>query len=884
MTHQDEVTLDKAIEAMRTAHPDATRFAASTERVAERLGIGATGNLATDAAPIENCEDVRRLLGSYRAGTLSPVRSLLIEAHLRDCGHCLRQLHSSDSAAVVDWSAPKPAPVLLWRPRKLGWGFGGALAAGIALAACSFFAYKAYWQVPPGVRAQVESIDGAAYRIASNGGVRLAAGDVLAEGQQIRTSGGAHAVLRLSDGSTVEMNERSVLGVGARGQSMTVSLDDGAVIVQAAKRTSGHLYVKTPDCRVAVTGTVFSVNSGIKGSRVAVLQGTVHVEHLGTDTMVAAGGQLETNDNLSPLPVDEQIAWSHDSGKYLPLLAQFATLRDRLQQIPSAPLRYSSDLLDRVPANTLLYISIPNYGDFLSQANKIFDEQLKQSPALQQWWGKDDGRNTAQLDAVIDKLHQMSEYLGSEIVVAGVKQDANPGFAVIADVKKPGLDTFLKQQFPAPAANVPLTIFEEASLQSAKVSENAPNAGYALIREHEAVFSNSIATLKQIDAQLNAGDSGFASSDFGQQITAAYSRGAGVILAADVHQMIEANAKSLTVQHIKGRIDSVTGMDGVEYLIAEHREVNGQPQNHLNLQFSGSRQRVASWLGAPAPMGSLEFVSPNASVAVSLLSKEPKDIADDIMAMTSESEADESQADKNKDWSEAEAKMKINFRNDIAANLGGDFLLSLDGPVLPTPSWKAVVEVHDAQKLEQTLESITGFIRTMAAQNSIKTPDSSFKGLQIEASEVASQRYYALRNIGTQSIVAEYTFAGGYMIVAPSRALLIDALHTHDTGDSLAHSAAFKALLPRDDHDNYSAIAYQNLSPVLGPLLSQFSGEQADAIRKLATDSKPTAVCAWGRDNRIEAESDSSLLGFDFLTLGTMLHGGNNPRFVNVKE
>ena len=37
------------------------------------------------------------------------------------------------------------------------------------------------------------------------------------------------------------------------------------------KRTSGHLYVKTPDCRVAVTGTVFSVDSGMKGSRVAVL-------------------------------------------------------------------------------------------------------------------------------------------------------------------------------------------------------------------------------------------------------------------------------------------------------------------------------------------------------------------------------------------------------------------------------------------------------------------------------------------------------------------------------------------------------------------------------------------------------------------------------------
>ena len=211
------------------------------------------------------------------------------------------------------------------------------------------------------------------------------------------------------------------------------------------------------------------------------------------------------------------------------MLAQFAEFRDRLQQIPSAPLRYTSDLLARVPADTLLYISIPNIGDFLSQADQIFNDQLQQSPALQQWWGKGDVHKTAELDALIDKLHQMSQYLGSEIVVAGVKQDTNPGFAVIADVTKPGLDVFLKQQFPSPAANVPLTIFDEASLKSVKTSEDAPKGGFALIREHEAVFSNSIETLKQIDVQMvNAGDSGFATGEFGQQIEAAYSRGAGV--------------------------------------------------------------------------------------------------------------------------------------------------------------------------------------------------------------------------------------------------------------------------------------------------------------------------------------------------------------------
>ena len=186
---------------------------------------------------------------------------------------------------------------------------------------------------------------------------------------------------------------------------MTVAVDNGAVLVQAAKRTSGHLYVKTPDCRVAVTGTVFSVNAGIKGSRVAVLEGTVHVTHAGIETLMHAGDQISTTENLSSEPVDQQIAWSRDLDKYLPLLAQFSTLQHRIDQIPTPQLRYTSDLLGRVPANTLLYVSIPNLGNFLSEANNIFHDQLKQSPALQQWWENGAHHNTAELDALVNQLH-----------------------------------------------------------------------------------------------------------------------------------------------------------------------------------------------------------------------------------------------------------------------------------------------------------------------------------------------------------------------------------------------------------------------------------------------------------------------------------------------
>jgi len=53
-----------------------------------------------------------------------------------------------------------------------------------------------------------------------------------------------------------------------------------------------------------------------------------------------------------------------------------------------------------------------------------------------------------------------------------------------------------------------------------------------------------------------------------------------------------------------------------------------------------------------------------------------------------------------------------------------------------------------------------------------------------------------------------------------------------------------QALLPKDANENYSAVAYQNLSPVLTPLLSQLSGETADAVRELARMQGHCDLCA----------------------------------------
>jgi hypothetical protein len=867
MRHSQESLLESAIQALKAAEPDAMEISGATKRLKNRLGLD-QGVSSAAVAPIESCEDVRQLLNPYREGLLSPSLSLLVEAHLRDCGACLRQHRAGAETTAVDWSAPKTTRAFAWPTRSLAW----ALAPALALLLCSIFIYRAYWQVLPGVQAEVRSIDGSAYGISKAGDRQLAAGDTLRTGEGLRTSGGAHAVLGLADGSTVEVNERSVVAVGARGHDMTLSLNNGDVIVQAAKRPSGHLYVKTPDCRVAVTGTVFSVDSGIKGSRVAVLQGAVQVTHAGVNTLVHAGDQIATYDHFDPTPVREQIAeqisWSRDRQKYLLLTAQFATLEQRIAAIPFPESRYSSDLLPRVPANTLLYISIPNLGDFLGEANAIFHDQLKQSPALRQWWGRGQGRNTEDLDAMVGHLREISQYLGDEVVIVGAQDtqadQSHPSFAIVADLRKSGLDEVLRSRFSSLSAGNGLSVLDEQSLSTATSLTGAKPGGYALMRQHEVVFSDSIPMLKQVNAQLNAGASGFGAGDFGQQITAAYGRGAGVIVAADLHRMIDEK-----MVHGSGNAEmEKTGMDGVKYLIAEHRESNGIPQNHLNLQFTGARQRVASWLAAPAPMGSLDFVTPNASFAAAVLTKDPTAIVDDIIEMSHAK--DDGNED---DLTEAQVQMQTTLRDDLAANLGGEFLISLDGPVLPTPSWKAVIEVRNAGQLENTLEQLAKAVGNQAQGKTVH-------GISIDSTEVNGQRFYSVHELASGNVIANYTFADGYMIVTPIRALLFQALQSHANGDSLARSAAFKALLPKDDNDNYSAVAYQNLSPVLTPLLSQFGGDSAEAetIRKLAADARPTTVCAWGKDNRIEAASDSSLFGFDFFTLGSFIHAQEDSR------
>ena len=173
------------------------------------------------------------------------------------------------------------------------------------------------------VRGAVQNVDGSLYAVVDDQVRLIPAGYQISNGDEIRTAKGSNAVVRLLDGSLVEMGERSDLSVSREWKGTTIHLDGGRIIVQAAKQRTGRLYVATDDCLVSVKGTIFSVNHGTKGSRVAVIEGVVRVAYGDQTAELRAGEEQTSSSSVSKVPIQNEIAWSRNSAKYLALLGDF---------------------------------------------------------------------------------------------------------------------------------------------------------------------------------------------------------------------------------------------------------------------------------------------------------------------------------------------------------------------------------------------------------------------------------------------------------------------------------------------------------------------------------------------------------------------------------
>jgi hypothetical protein len=845
-----ENILDQATTEMRNEELDSVVVKQAAERVWARIAAENRGTVATESHAsdrIENCSDFQSLIPAYLDGGLSEARSLLLVDHTHECIPCRKAMKDARARNVLPVKKVAGTKRYSIQPVVLRWGIAAALVIGFGLLALPLM--QRYSPFGGELEATVQAADGQVYQIADTRSAQVTAGEKLQKGDRIRTAKDAHANIRLGDGSTIEMRERSEFFLTKNGQGTTIHLNRGAIIVEAAKQKNQHLFVDTGDSLVSVTGTIFSVNNGTKGSRVSVVEGEVHLDHANHDTVLQGGEQATTNASIDKIPVKDELAWSRKASNYAATLASLTALNKELSRVPQPGVRNSTRLLDMMPENTIVYAALPNLTSTIVESHRIMQERINQNAALKEWWEKEQsGHHGPNVDQVINSIREFGDYLGEEIAVSVSLNERQEPVApvLLAELKNSnGFRAFLEQQVAkyAKATDKPDIRFVEDPLTATPSAEKG-KTNFVWIQND--LFAAS-PDLQQLQSLARGGTNGFTSSPFHNRIAEVYQQGAGLVVAADLERIIAQTRAQRGKEANGARQEEALnklGVLSVKYLVLDQNQSDGKTHTRASLSFSDAQHGIPSWLAAPGPMGSLEYISPDANVVAGFVVKDPVKLVDDLLGVM-----ETVSPDLKKNLDKQQADHGLDIRKDIAAPLGGEFAFAIDGPILPTPSWKMVFEVNDSAHLQQTLERLVLEVNKEAAKF-------GKAGLVWDRAEIGSRQYYMLRSADF-GVEVNYTYVNGYVVMGPSRAMVERSVRSQESGYSLLRSARFTAGLPTDGNANFSAIFYQNLAPLVQPFAERVANsgampqEQQQAIKTMAANMAPTLAYAYAQGDSI---------------------------------
>ncbi len=803
----DDVTAE-----IRSEKLDPAVVAGAAQRVWTRI----TGEQVATAAgitppeQIRGCEDFQALIPAYLQGYLSSARTTLLEDHTRECVPCRKALkearHGNQTAKHLEAQKAKAAAAS-YRMNVVRWAIAAVLVAGLGMFAWPWilrFSNSFYT-----LQAVVEAAQGSVYKVTDNKTQAVRAGEKLLRGERIRTAKNANAVIKLGDGTLVEMRERAEFSINGSASGTTINLERGQVIIEAAKQGGGKLFVQTDDSLVSVTGTIFSVNSGTKGARVSVIEGEVLVDQAGKDTKLGAGQQVTTHDSIERIPVKEEIAWSRDSERYIKMLEAVRSQIDQQAQMPGN--RYSTRLLDLMPENTVIYVAIPNISETLARANQILQENLQQNVETREWWNREqrEAKGRQGLNQAIDLVREFGSQLGDEIVLgaeAGAKGDGEPEEPVILAELKDGSSFrgFLETQVDKLGTDRKhVRIVDDPMMAAGQGNDEF----FVWIRNDVVAVSPKLDSLKKLSARLQQGAKPFSATPFYAHIASLYREGAGLVVAADLDRIVMTSLR----QEKDASAAQQLGVTDLRYFVVEIKEKDGKPYNRAVVNFRENQHGITSWLAAPGPMGALEFISPDANVVAAFVVKEPTALVDDLLNMLKTADAESYE-----ELMKFQQEQGIDLRNDFAAPLGGEYAFAIDGPVLPVPSWKVIFQVDDQQHLQQTFESTVEKINAQLAKE-------GKKGFAWSRAESGGRTFYTLKSLDL-GLEVDYTYAYGYFIAAPSRALVENAIKYKESGYTLLQSPKFKATLPEDKQANFSAMVYQNVASLVAPVAKAVGG------------------------------------------------------------
>src|SRR5918993_1027968 len=785
-----EDRLDKALREVAEEPVDAATLEAARGRVWNALSNTAVG-----------CAEFRPDLAGYVSGSLTGSRRMLLEDHVSRCTAC--------RAVLADMKGDRRVIAMPQRS-TLRWQRWAGLAAAAAVVLSVIYLGRDsidLWMAPGGPRATIVSASGGVYRLT---GVPLEAAAVIGDQERIRTGPGARATLRLADGSTVEVNERTELFVTAAWSGQAIHLQRGDVIVQAAKQRRGQLRVLTRDSIASVKGTVFGVSAGIGGSVVSVIEGSVAVNQPGREVLLRPGQQAASNPGLAT-SVAQAISWSPDADEYLQILGSLSKIEREISPF-SSPLRTTSALLSYLPAGAFVYGAVPNLGGKIGEGLIAAEQQAVENTAFRNWWSSDAGLEVRRL---VDRVRSVSSLLGDEVAFSVASAGADDEVTVVMARVQPGQRAALTSALDGLFADVgessrPYSVSDELMI----VSDSAPHLAWAV-------------------SHLGQG----AGTPFATAIADRYKRGAGWLIGVDAAPVL-AMASEDDAPPIE-----FAGMMGVKYLFLEQRAPAGAEENEVTVTFQDARKGIASWLADAGSGGAAEYLPADALVAGYVSMRQPGQLFEEFTALMSTQ-----QPSFQSDLAKVEETLGAGFASSLTAAMGTEVAFALQGLSTSGPAWVMIGLANDPAVIDR---SITKLVDTLNAE---LLPEKRCTLTQ----ESAGGRVWTTMTVGGFPFGVTWTYDGGYMVAASDRGTAERAIATRNGGSAVVWSSAFQAQLPASSAIHPSAFAWVNTKGAL-EMFSALSPNPA--VSALLAERDPVLIVFDGKPEQIHVASRTRLSG-----------------------
>ncbi|MFH1965118.1 MAG: FecR family protein [Acidobacteriota bacterium] len=805
MKNETENLLDEATAQVRERTGDSSQIEESSGRIWRKIeGKAATG-----------CARFSSLIASYHNGSLDEAQRTLLQEHMKECFTCkskLRRLQSGKLAGEHTGTGGTRAV-----PPWMKWG---SLAAGlvIMIMAAQFMFWAGMLPLVSADAVTVGSLEGSLYTLDGQDILPVAAGDVYSYGKTLRTGPKTGAIVSLRDGSEVELAERTEFSVVGGWKGDSIRLNRGNIIIRASDQGSGRLRVLTEDCDVTVKGTIFSVRHGLKGSRVSVIEGEVWVKRGENNTVLNAGQQYSSRENLGFRTVAEEINWSRNSSEYLKTLALVSDIHRAIDQVTmSKELRYTGALARILPRDTVIYGAAPNVvdrGDLFFQA---IDDAIADNSKLAEAWNSEKGLEIqAHIEELKDLASSLEGLFGDELVFAIARVNETGPLPILltevhdVNVLKAELTNISDRISQETGGIRPISVIEDP------FASGLPDSPlFAWCTEGLLAVSPSLDLLKQVsEADAGNGSTGFVESPLYETVATQYDQGVDWLLAVDLQAVL-----GLVEENREADVEDafLNPLSGVGNLLAKRRLVDGQTENQLIFSFNEEPRGVLGWLAEPMPMGAMDFVSPDASLAAGFSLRDPLQIMDELLEHIASADGEALEA-----LEEFQNDMGLDIREDIAASLGGEVLFALDGPILPTPAWKLILEVYDPARFQGAVESLVSSVNA-------RLSETGQAQLSFGSEQVGGNTLYSLHS-AKSSLRVYYMFARGYMIAAPDYSIISKALQYQSSGYSLVNSPDFIASLPSGDSVDLSAFYYHDFRSVLDAIQEATNAANVDSL------------------------------------------------------